>query len=98
MTNTVPKEVRDLEEKVTYDILSNRSTPGIIFHYGNYIRVANGLKKINKDSWRTDLKNRNMLDISRLMAIKMHQNKLVDFETSVDHLQYVQGILTKRSN
>jgi hypothetical protein len=39
-----------------------------------------------------------MLDISRLMAIKMHQNKLVDFETSVDHLQYVQGILTKRSN
>lgn len=96
MTNTVPQEVKDLEEKVTYDILSQRSSPGLIFHYGNYVRVANGLKKINKESWKRDLKNRNIFDIARLMAIKLQQSKLVDFETSVDHLQYVQGILTKK--
>jgi len=94
MTNTVPKEVKDLEEKVIHNILSQRTSPGIIFHYGNYIRVAQGLKKINRDLWRNELENRSMMERARLMAIKMQQDKLGDFETSLDHLEFIQGILT----
>lgn len=93
MTNTVPKEVRDLEEKIINVVPENvESAP---FNHDNFTRVAFGLNKIDKNSWKEYLIRNNFLDIGRKMSSQLKREKLAIFENSISHIGYIRNILSQ---
>jgi tryptophan halogenase len=95
MTNSVPYEVKNLEEKIKTDILTNQinSTP---FNFRNFIKVAHGLKKIDIESWKNQLKNKKLMEHGRNYSTSLKKDKLVGFEKSVDHLYYINSVLSRK--
>ena len=64
-------------------------------NYQNFIRVAYGLKKINKESWKAELINKNLMETGRLLSIDLRKGKLDGFEKSVDHIDYIKHVLSQ---
>jgi len=95
MTNNTPREVKDLEDKVKFDILTNMQELSnmVPFSFENHIRVANGLKKINVKSWEEQLKRKDV-KFAKNLSQQVKRDKLNDYVQSVDHLDYVQTILS----
>lgn len=93
MTANVPESVRDLEEKISRNSMNVYSLPGTVFSYHNFTKVAHGLGKINRMSYLNELRLRNMIEQARIKATKLKIEKLVDYETSIDHLEYIKSVL-----
>lgn len=96
MTNNVPKEVKDLEEKVRFDILTNMQEFAQIvpFSYENFIRVANGLNKIDVKSWENQLRMKDT-KFAKFISDKIKADKINDYNNSIDHLYYLQNVMGK---
>lgn len=96
MTNNTPNAVKQIEQKIQHDITDKLfNNPEAAFNFPHFMRVAYGLKKINVDSWKQQLINRKILDNSRVASLKLIREKMLDFNGSVDHLEYIQSVLNK---
>ncbi len=93
MTHNTPDPVRELEEKIARSSVNEHSLPGLVFSYHNFTRVAHGLGKIDRMSYLNQLKRRNNLEQARLAATKLKIEKMVDYENSIDHLEYILSVL-----
>jgi hypothetical protein len=65
------------------------------FNFENFIRVGNGLNKIDKESWRRQLIDKNLMDIARKASIQLKKEKSIDLEQSISHVNYIKNILAK---
>ena len=93
MTHNIPKNVKDLQEKVSYDILNERTLPGDIFNYGNFTKVAYGLRMIENESYKNNLIIRNVFEKAKTDSEIMYGMKSENLDKAIDHRSYINNIL-----
>ena len=93
MSSNTPEAVKELEEKISKYSMNIYSLPGTVFAYNNFTRVAHGLGKIQRLSYLKELQIRNLFNNARLTATKLKIEKLIDYEHSIDHLEYIRSVL-----
>lgn len=93
MTNNIPYEVNCLDEKIRKDVLNIKSMPQSIFNFDNFTKIAVGLKKIDRQSYKKILKDRKLYDGAKANSEVFKLAKKEIFDKSVDHKKYIEGIL-----
>jgi len=91
-TNNTPQEILDLSEKIKYDLPNGYSLDGHMFVYNNFMQIAYGLEKTNKESYKRSIEIYSRLDDARNYAIDTRIEKLNSFKESLDHLEYIKNI------
>tara|TARA_B110000977_G_scaffold190242_1_gene260784 strand:+ start:162 stop:1640 length:1479 start_codon:yes stop_codon:yes gene_type:complete len=94
MTNNIPTRVKNLEEKISNSILTEKSFPEInkIFGHGNFTKIAYGLRKINKEKYKDILTNRQVLDNAKQESEYIANIKQQNILNSIDHLEFINRI------
>lgn len=93
MHNNIPEDVKDLEEKIKQDIINDGTfVHSPLFRQGNFTKVANGLKKINKESYLRVLQSRNAIGIGMEESNRYRSVKNNNRLAVVDHLEYIKKI------
>jgi len=93
MTNNVPEEVRILEEKISRDFLDDFSMEPDIFDYSNFTKIAQGLKKIDPNTYAQILKNRGAFNDAGVGAKEIKRIKNQVFDTAIDHTAFIKSVL-----
>lgn len=96
MTHNVPQAVKDVDEKLKKDIptvntFQNKEPFGSI----NFIKVAHGLGKIDKQSYQEILRSRNIINQARDISNNIKFIKDVLINHTQDHKQYIENIKGK---
>jgi tryptophan halogenase len=94
MTNSIPESVRNLETKIKNDPINFDSMQTNIFNFHNFTQIAVGLEKINLKSYREILIKRNCLSFAHQNSEYISRIKSQNYLTSVDHLKFVELILS----
>jgi tryptophan halogenase len=98
MTYNTPEEILDLEEKIKYDIIPDRAIANpLIFTDKNFIKVAYGLKKIDKASYIKNLHQRFAYDQAKEESFIFNQNKINNQTNSVDHRRFIETVLKNQN-
>jgi len=92
ITSTKPKEIIDLENKLSLDILNYESMDPNIFNSINFIQIAQGLKKIDKKSYEANLYLRNAFEYSKNLHEHLNNLKKNSYDNSIDHLEFVKSV------
>jgi tryptophan halogenase len=92
MTYNIPKNVKDLQDKVSCDILNERTLPGDIFNYGNFTKVAYGLRMIENESYKNNLLIRNVFEKAKNDSEIMYGMKSENLSNAIDHRKYINRI------
>lgn len=93
MTNNTPYDVKILEEKIKKDFLNYSSMQTSIFNYDNFMKLAVGLKKIDVESYKNILIQRNMYD-ENIKNNSQYFKKIKKevFDTSISHTEFIRSI------
>jgi tryptophan halogenase len=99
MTHNVPKEIKDLEEKIkfnipTQDLFNNNR---IFFNHANFLKIAYGLKKIDINSYKEILEKRNVVERAEIESLELIRKKTINLKNSIDHKTYIDLIKFKNS-
>jgi tryptophan halogenase len=100
LTNNVPVEIKELNEKVKFDYLTDydiHAGEGNIFTYQFFQRVAVGLKKCNRDSIESVLRKRNLYEASKDAHQWLENLKRQDFKNTISHKKYLERIINEKS-
>lgn len=92
MTNNTPKIVKDLEDKVRFDFLTFYDLLGPIFSFGNFTRVAIGLKKCDRNSVKQILEQRGLLEQAKQASYQNKLRKQQALKDAVSHRAYINYI------
>jgi tryptophan halogenase len=94
MTNNIPKEVKDLETKIKFNIPTNNffSNNKIFFTQANFLKIAYGLGKINIQSYQDNLLKRNILEKSKIESCQLAEKKKLAIQHLIDHKRYIDFI------
>lgn len=96
MNDNTPKEVVEIEEKISNDIINFSSfRGGYMFSQGNFTKVAYGLGKIDKKRYKEILEKRNMYNQAKSNSSECKTIKSKNRITSVSHKEYINRILGK---
>jgi tryptophan halogenase len=93
MTNNTPSIVADLDEKAQMDFLTFYDSLSVMFSFGNFTRVAVGLKKCNRDKIKKILTQRNLLERARQESYSVRQRRAQDLTKAVDHRKFIDSII-----
>lgn len=93
MTETIPYEVRLLEEKIKTDPLNTNSMNRSIFNYENFTKIAYGLNKIDIPSYHRILNERHAYELGRNDSEIVRNIRRMNVESTVDHTEYIRNIL-----
>jgi tryptophan halogenase len=96
MTNNVPEEVKYLDEKIKTDLLSQESLNGEVFNYGNFTRVAYGLKKIKEECYRDGLIYRKALDVGKIESDYYKKQRTINLSIALNHKKYINKLLKNK--
>jgi predicted transcriptional regulator len=96
MTHNVPQAVKDVDEKLKKDIptvntFQNKEPFGSI----NFIKVAHGLGKIDKQSYQEILRSRNIINQAKDISNNIKFIKDILINHTQDHKQYIENIKGK---
>lgn len=94
ITNNEPKEITFLKEKISKEIVNtfNLDDTGM-FNYHNFTLVASGLNLIDKQSYKSILENRLVLNNSITNNTSFKNFKKNQQATAVDHLDFIKILL-----
>jgi tryptophan halogenase len=94
MTNNVPPKVQALDDKMKTDIPNSTTfINNEPFGYPNFIKIVNGLRKVDKDRYYQVLKSRSVVDFSKQQSDVINAVKLELHKNTIDHKQYILNIL-----
>lgn len=97
MTNNKPYEILNFEEKISNNILNVYSMSDDIFNYDNFTKIAYGLKKINKNSYKECLLRKNVYNFAKNNSMIIKNIKKQTFNNSIDHLTYIKQHLNQNN-
>ena len=96
MTNNVPVEIKDLEEKLKYDPISAATLPGLdpMFKIENFMVIAKALNIIDTDVILDNFNKRNLLNENRNYNKAIMEMDKIDFKKvySIDHKKFIESI------
>ena len=97
MTNNIPKEVKDIVDKISNDIPTNELLPdNYMFNSVNFLKVGYGLKMIDKENYLKILKNRSAIEIAREESTYFDNVKRKNEFNSIDHRLLIDSIISNK--
>lgn len=94
MTYNTPKSIQDFVEKINSDLINNQSyqTLSNVFQGYSLTTVALGLGLIDRDSYGTWLKNKNLEAKAAMEYANIEIYKQNVYNNSIDHYTYINSI------
>ena len=93
MTNNIPDEVREMEEKIKNDCLNVTSLWGsTVFNPISYLAVSYGLGKIDRNIYQQSLLNRSAELLGKKQYEDIYLQKQRTLAFSVDHKSYIDNV------
>jgi len=95
MTNNAPDKIKHFNERIEKGGYLTSGNVGhhfsSFFQYQNFICVANGLKKFNKDKIKQELNEKGLMETSKVLSDKLRRKKINMNTTAVDHYTYIMN-------
>jgi tryptophan 7-halogenase len=95
ITNNIPDDVKNLEDKVKNDYISLDNIDGPMFKFENFTCIANGLNKFNRSNIESQLRRRNLFNTAKLLSEQVKTNKLKYMSNTTNSKAYVELMCSK---
>lgn len=98
MNENVPEEVKILDEKIKKDFLTTWAMTSSIFNFDNFTKLSIGQRKIDINRYRKILFEKNFYNYAAESSEKIRSIKKLNFEKSIDQLDYIRSLKGANKN